>query len=147
MDHSRRGLVSRVCGGISVALAGCLGLGGPETVSSESLKEEHDAVVQTTDKNLFVPETVTIQVDDSVVWYNNGDREHTVTAYDDGIPEEASYFDSGDHESEQRARNDNLDGRLRTGDTYSHTFEVPGEYEYFCIPHERTMIGTVVVEE
>ncbi|QLG64062.1 plastocyanin/azurin family copper-binding protein [Halorarum salinum] len=33
------------------------------------------------------------------------------------------------------------------GETYEHTFEVEGEYGYFCIPHEGAgMVGTVTVD-
>ncbi len=33
------------------------------------------------------------------------------------------------------------------GHEYSHTFEVPGEYEYYCVPHQSVgMKGTIIVE-
>jgi plastocyanin len=48
------------------------------------------------------------------------------------LPKAASAFDSG-----------NLDPK----ETFEHTFDVPGTYRYFCIPHEGTkMYGTVIVE-
>ena len=97
--------------------------------------------------NAFDPETVVVPVSGSVVWYNNEGSEHTVIAYEDEIPDEATYFASGGHESEDEARTRSPTGRLRQGDTYGHTFEVPGEYEYFCKPHEEVMAGTVIVEE
>jgi plastocyanin len=35
---------------------------------------------------------------------------------------------------------------LRTHSFPRHTFDVPGTYQYFCIPHEMAgMTGTVVV--
>ncbi|USZ72747.1 cupredoxin domain-containing protein [Natronosalvus halobius] len=32
------------------------------------------------------------------------------------------------------------------GSTYRHVFTTPGEYEYVCVPHENTMVGTVQVD-
>jgi len=70
-----------------------------------------------------------------------------VTAYDGQIPADAAYFASGGFESEQAARNDISGGLIASGDTYEHTFETPGTYEYVCIPHESSeMTGTIVVE-
>jgi plastocyanin len=40
-----------------------------------------------------------------------------------------------------------MNGAIRTGETYRHTFETSGTHSYFCIPHERAgMVGRVVVE-
>lgn len=147
VKYSRRRVLVGLGAGATLSLAGC---SESEELtpqhSREKLEEEHAAAVETNDRDEFVPSTVTIDTGESVVWYNNRKREHTVTAYEDKIPDDAEYFDSGEHESEQAARDDSGHGVLRAGDTYSHTFDVAGEYEYFCIPHERTMKGTVVVE-
>lgn len=64
---------------------------------------------------------------------------HTVTAYHPdngsdylGIPEGATPWDSG--------------YLMREGETFRHTFEVPGVYDYFCRPHEAAgMVGRLVV--
>ena len=67
------------------------------------------------------------------------------------IPEGAEFFASGGFETEAAAREawqDRLGGGIEAGERYTHTFEVAGEYEYLCIPHETGgMVGTVVVEE
>ena len=48
------------------------------------------------------------------------------------LPPGAQPFDSGD---------------IPAGQVYRHTFTVPGEYRYFCIPHEDMgMVGTVIVQ-
>lgn len=37
---------------------------------------------------------------------------------------------------------------LGEGDEFEWTFEVPGEYTYFCIPHEAAgMVANLTVEE
>ncbi|EJN56852.1 plastocyanin/azurin family copper-binding protein [Halogranum rubrum] len=95
----------------------------------------------------FDPKTLTVSAGTTVRWVNDSDVGHTVTAYGDRIPTEAVYFASGGFESERAARNDVSGGLLATGDTYEHTFDVTGTYEYVCIPHESSgMTGTVTVE-
>jgi plastocyanin len=103
--------------------------------------------------SFYCPETVRISTGETVQWRNTGARAHTVTAYGGTIPDGAAYFASGGFDSEEAARdawfesgNDN--GRLVSGDTFTHRFEVPGQYDYFCVPHEQQgMVGSVVVEE
>ncbi|QCJ47867.1 MULTISPECIES: cupredoxin domain-containing protein [Haloprofundus] len=121
------------------ALAGCNGVSGQG--------DDYDVGMTAT---AFDPPEVTISVGEEVVWQNTSTRDHTVTAYENSIPEEAEYFATGGFENEQAARDGwrDLEGALNNGDTFAHTFEVPGRYEYVCIPHETGgMVGTVVVEE
>jgi plastocyanin len=95
----------------------------------------------------FLPRSITIQKGQTVTWTVDADDAHTVTAYEDEIPEGADYFASGRFSSEEAARDNLGDSLLNEGDTYSVTFETPGTYEYFCIPHESDgMTGTIVVE-
>ena len=105
--------------------------------------------VDMTDELVFDPEEITIAPGDTVVWDNVGAVGHSVTAYEDGIPSDAEYFASGGFASEQAARDGYPgEGNILGGETYEYTFEVPGDYEYFCIPHEAVgMVGTVHVEE
>lgn len=88
----------------------------------------------------FTPDTVRVEVGETVLWKNSSIIVHTVTADPKKatkeesvrLPEGASAFDSG-----------NLDPEA----TFTHTFTVPGTYRYFCIPHEGTkMYGTVIVQ-
>ncbi|ELZ72035.1 halocyanin [Haloferax sp. Atlit-10N] len=99
----------------------------------------------------FDPPTLTVEVGDEVVWRNTSSRGHTVTAYEGTLPEDAAFFASGNYETEQAARDaysNSLGGLIGSGETYTYTFDVPGEYEYLCIPHEQAgMVGTIVVEE
>jgi len=99
----------------------------------------------------FEPETLEVEVGTTVVWQNTNSRAHTVTAYQDAIPDGAAYFATGGFDSEAAAREQwfqNGDGNLYGGDTFSYTVEVPGTYEYFCIPHESGgMAGTIEVTE
>lgn len=98
------------------------------------------AEVTMTDRLLFAPDTVTIEVGSAVRWTNTSVLPHTVTAdpakaadaANVQLPAGASTFDSGD---------------MPRGAVFVHTFTVPGTYRYVCIPHElAAMVGVVVVK-
>jgi plastocyanin len=95
----------------------------------------------------FEPASLTVQSGDPVEFTNDASEAHSVTAYDDGLPRRADYFATGGAQSEEEARSDIAAGLLQQGDKFELTLEVPGEYRYFCIPHEDDgMIGTIMVE-
>jgi plastocyanin len=72
----------------------------------------------------FEPAEVTVAVGDSVTWTNNDSVAHDVTA---------DSFSSGEA------------GGMAGGDTFEHTFEEAGSFDYVCTVHPG-MDGTVVVE-
>jgi plastocyanin len=89
----------------------------------------------------YRPAKVTIHTGEAVEWKNNSWFTHTVTAQpsladdkkDVQLPDGAVPFHSGD---------------ILKGETFSHTFTVPGTYRYFCMPHEnKGMVGEVIVEK
>ncbi|MCO8243890.1 MULTISPECIES: plastocyanin/azurin family copper-binding protein [unclassified Haladaptatus] len=143
---NRRAFLAGVVGATSVTLAGCSSV---LNMGSESRSMGGDFDIGTSSMD-FHPEKFTATVGDTVVWKNTGMRQHTVTAYENLIPDDAEYFASGGFDSEQAARDgwNNGKGGILQGRTYEHTFEVPGKYPYLCIPHEsRGMVGTIVVKE
>lgn len=79
----------------------------------------------------FSPASLTVPSGTTVTWTNKDSFDHTVTA-DDGS------YDSGN---------------LAQGKTWSHTFNAPGTYHYYCKPHAskgsdgayKGMTGTIVV--
>lgn len=83
-----------------------------------------DATVSIVD-NAFDPPSVTVSVGSVVLWTNNGNLPHTVTATDP-----AGLFDSG---------------TLDPGQAFEFTFAAPGTYQYMCVIHPE-MVGSVVVE-
>ena len=106
--------------------------------------------VEMTDGLVFDPESIEIAPGDTIEWPNVGSVGHSVTFYQDGIPDGATYFASGGFDSEEAARTgwNNGEGNVAGGESVSHTFETLGTYEYFCIPHESAgMVGEVVVTE
>ena len=102
-------------------------------------------------RNEFVPDTYEITAGDTVGWRNTSSADHTVTAYDDGIPGSATYFATGGYETEAAAREEWFDsrgGNLGPRETFEQTFGVAGTYAYVCLPHERAgMTGKIVVSE
>ena len=76
--------------------------------------------------NFFDQANITVEPGTTVTWVQSGDNAHTTTSYD-------GLWDSGMIEG-------------GSGGTFSFTFEEPGTYDYYCIPHESMgMIGSVTV--
>jgi len=148
MTFSRRAFVRGIAGASALsALAGCTGQTEADSTPTTAGAPESATAEMTDDLN-FAPETVEVSVGGTVTWENVGAVAHSVTAYEDGIPEGADYFASGDFGGEAAANEAYPEeGALGEGDTYQHTFDTPGEYDYYCIPHESVMKGTVVVRE
>ena len=167
---SRRSFVGLLSGAAMGGLAGCFGGGGDGDPTTDAGPDPTDAptdeatttstptattttgadeTVEMRDNRVFRPQAVTIEPGDTVVWENVSSTSHTVTAYADGVPESSAYFASGGFESETAARDDwdgAGDGAIAPGETYRHTFDRRGFYEYFCIPHEGAeMVGFVEV--
>jgi plastocyanin len=87
----------------------------------------------------FQPSHITIKVGDTVKWDNVGnsvhhatsDPSHAIKPDDVANPSGAKPFDSG---------------FLPPGQSFSHTFTVPGTYKYVCAAHEMSgMSGEIVV--
>lgn len=83
----------------------------------------------------FDPSNITIPVGSEVTWINEDSSQHTVTSGNltdqglDGIYDGRFYS-----------------GTLGSEDSFSHTFNEPGIYSYFCSPHP-WMIGFVIVDD
>jgi plastocyanin len=129
----RRAALRTMGAAATVGLAGCLGgSSGPKTVRMVGLDYE--------------PRRVSVRVGGTVDWVNDSDIGHSVTAYGDRLPEDATYFATGGFETESAARTNVEAGLIGADETFSHTFESAGEHPYFCVPHEGSgMTGVVVV--
>ena len=85
----------------------------------------------------YTPGNLTVPVGTTVTWINSdGAIPHTVTA---GWPDSDSI--GLDYPGGNGFDSDFMSG----GATYEHTFEVPGEYDYYCLLHP-WMLGSVTVE-
>jgi plastocyanin len=121
--------------------------GGPNVVEGVPADADHVVDMQAV---AFDPQELTIKRGDTVAWRFAAGEPHSVTAYEDELPDGATYWASGDFDSEQAAREgwENGQGAIQKGESYVRTFETSGEHGYVCIPHETAgMTGTVVVEE
>ena len=133
---SRRQFISRT-GGLAVALGlvpliqGC---------GSSAESKSDDLEIEMNDELGFEPKELTIEVGQTVIWKNVGKMVHTSTndpskaqkTEHSVLPQGAPAWDSG---------------LLRTGQTWTHTFDVAGDYSYFCVPHESmNMVGKIVVK-
>jgi len=120
--------------------------GGPNVV--DGVPDDADHVV---DMNAvaYDPADLTVSAGDTVAWTHTAGEPHSVSAYQDGIPDGATYWASGGFDSEEAARSgwESGQGAVQSGQSYVRTFETTGTHEYFCIPHEAAgMVGTVTVE-
>jgi plastocyanin len=108
--------------------------------AARGAKQKADIVIDMNSRLKYTPDRVSINVGSTVEWKNNSTFVHTVTAdpaaavnaRDVKLPDGAQPFNSGS---------------ISPGGTFRYTFTVPGEYRYFCIPHEAAgMIGEIVVQ-
>jgi plastocyanin len=115
-------------------------------ISVTSCAQDADSTVELTPTRRYDPATLTVPVGTTVTWVNSSDEAHSVTAYGSSLPSGAKYFSSTGFSSEAQARA-HVEKLLTAGQKYSVVFDVPGTYEYFCIPHEdQGMTGKIRVE-
>jgi plastocyanin len=77
----------------------------------------------------FEPSDVTIKAGETVTWTNDEGVAHDV----DKTSGPGAQFSSGP------------EGGMMEGDTFEHTFDKPGTYEYVCRVHAPGMAGTIEV--
>jgi plastocyanin len=120
--------------------------GGPNVV--EGVPEDANHVVDMA-AVAYEPAELTVSKGDTVAWKWAAGEAHSVTAYEEQLPEGAEYWASGGFDSQSAAEAgwENGRGAVKSGHSYVHTFETAGSHEYYCIPHEAAgMVGTVIVE-
>ncbi|MFT4920913.1 MAG: plastocyanin [Haloarculaceae archaeon] len=107
------------------------------------------STVDMTSELKYAPKRIEVEQGTTVTWKNTGSIGHTITAYEDEIPDGADYFASGGFDSQQAAVDgyeSDQSGNVPKGESYEYTFETKGEYKYYCIPHEMNgMVGFVKV--
>ncbi len=136
---TRRQLLSRaglsvLALGLAPVVAAC---GGARARSSTSTAA--GTVIEMNDQNRFVPEKVTLRVGDTVTWRNVGSVAHTVT----GDPSKAMQESSVRLPAGAKPWDS---GYIAGGQSWSRKFDTPGEYTYFCIPHEAMgMVASLTV--
>jgi plastocyanin len=108
---------------LSIVAALCL---AAVLVFAPAALAQGQTVTVSMEDNYFDQPNITVEPGTTVTWVQTGQNPHTTTSYD-------GLWDSGIVEG-------------GSGGTFSFTFEEPGTYGYYCIPHEaQGMTGTVTV--
>ena len=123
----------------TVALAAVLAC-GCASGSQEPGAAAAAAVVKMTNFD-YEPGTVRVRAGETVEWQNKSIvSSHTVTC------DAAKARDASAHVALPAGAEPFDSGKVKAKGTYRHTFAVPGQYRYFCIPHEGMgMVGEVEV--
>jgi plastocyanin len=107
-------------------LLAMLSLGALLVFAPSAWAQGQEEVTVRMEDNFFDPANITIEPGTTVTWVQSGNNPHTTTSYD-------GLWDSGMIEGGSEG-------------TFSFTFEEPGTFDYFCIPHEDMgMVGNVTV--
>jgi plastocyanin len=120
------------CLAVALVVAGCGdddddggGGGGGATTEEQAAPEASGGSTEVSMKDIkFDPGEVTVNAGDTVTWVNDDSVGHDVTA--DG-------FKSGEP------------GEMQNGDTFEHTFDEAGTFDYVCSVHPG-MDGSVTVK-
>lgn len=107
----------------------------PLVIACTVLTVSIPAVAVTVDVDIhhfaFDPPTVQISVGDAVRWTNMDFIIHTATGQTGpGTLIPSGAFDSGD---------------LKFGQSFQFTFNTPGVYHYYCVPHGSSMQGVITI--
>jgi len=174
MDESRRQFVAALTAGVTGALAGCGGSdsGTPTEESTptanEMATETDDGMATETDGDM-VTETdsgTATETDDGMGTVTPEPVAQTVAVGADGLRFSPRSFeidagdtvlwewDAGGHNVKPDSIPDGSDwsgtagsGTFGSGHTYSYTFDVAGDYSYYCAPHRSAdMKGSFVVK-
>ena len=105
--------------GLGMALAAAI----PEALPSREAAAAANAAAIRIDNFNFAPPTLVVAPGTTVTWTNADDSPHTVREKDGNFKSAA----------------------LDTDDTFTQTFTVPGEYQYFCSIHPY-MTAKIVVK-
>lgn len=143
MASRRQFLKGLGAGAALVPVAGC---SGEDSEPAPTTTETGPTTVAAgPEKRLrFEPETVEVSVGDTVEWEFKSTG-HNVTSKPEASPKCQNPEGAEPFASYEGDRHFAVN---EVGTTFSHTFEVPGEYVYVCTPHAgQGMVGTVIVSE
>jgi plastocyanin len=136
----RRTFLSAVGASTLAGLAGCASSGDTGTPQPA----DNEVLVAPNNNFRFFPDPLTVSTGTTVTWTFESPS-HNVSCKPDNwnsasLPDDAEPFASYEGTNSYET--------LAEGETYEHTFEVAGTYEYVCVPHVNNgMVATVVVEE
>lgn len=161
----RRGYLRAIGAGSTIAIAGLAGCSGPEgetepeggedgTPTQQGETDSEGEAAGTTTQQipnevamlaedsefLFDPIGLYVEPGETITWINESGS-HSTTAYTEDNPSEVRRIP-------EDAEGWNSETLSEQGAEFTHTFEVEGTYDYYCIPHKSTgMVARLVVGE
>jgi plastocyanin len=145
----RAALRGLAIGGLALAaaptLAACGGAattgGGAAVAKPAAVQASAATTIEMGDQNKFTPDSITVKKGTTVTWKNTGSMPHNVV-------NDATIAIDKAHAKAPSGTKPFTSPMLMGGGVWSHTFETPGEYVYFCQPHEALgMVAKVIVTE
>ena len=100
--------------------------------------------------SFYQPRILTVQVGDIVSWINGDTHTHFVTHMKDNYPWRDYTPVMDDELEEELEKVDNTffsSSDIEPGKTFTHSFNKPGIYKYFCFPNPIDMQGEIIVNE
>ena len=144
---TRSGLAIVALPALLAVLVGCSGMSpaAPDDATSapDSSAVEPGPNEVVTLSLRFMPEDITVPVGTTVTWRNGETIGHTITSGAWGDVNESTGLRGS--QTADGLFDHALAPMGQEGDTFSFTFDEPGEYLYFCQPH-LTMNARVIVE-
>jgi plastocyanin len=134
---SRRGFMRTATGTVAAAGVAGTAAGQEETEEGEGGGGggTEEVVVGPGGELAFDPEDLEIQPGTTVHWTWDSDNHNVVPSEK---PEDSGF--EGTEGGDDQTHN--------AGHEYEHTFEVEGDYEYYCTPHRQAgMVGSITVSE
>ena len=140
--------VIAACGGSQPTSAGAQ-TGGAKTAPAatpaaggKTAPASGGTTVEMNDQNRFVPAAITVKKGTTVTWKNAGQTMPHNVVTDPNLAIDKA------HAKVPTGAQPFTSPMLTPGQSWQHTFDVVGEYAYFCQPHEALgMLGTVTVTE
>lgn len=137
MGATRRAYLRGLATAGAVGLAGCTG-------GSSDAEQDADILAGPSGRFVFDPEEFTVNVGETVTWFfaSAGHNVSGRPAASDHVelPQGGEPFSSYDPAAGPFEL-------VPKGETFTHTFETPGDFQYVCVPHISSgMVGRVVVD-
>ena len=104
----------------------------PDVVADEEPAGERTVRIAHDTPRGFDPDVAWVEVGGTVTWESEARDQHDTASIEGRVPEEGEGWTSG---------------FLERGETFSHTFEEEGVYDYVCTLHESWMVASVLVGE
>jgi plastocyanin len=135
------GVAVLVGGSALTACGGAAGAGGKTAGEPAAAKPAAGLVVEMNDQNTYAPPTLSVKKGTTVTWKNGGTMPHNIVS-------DATIAIDKTHARVPSGVKPFISPMLMGGGTWSYTFDVPGEYGYFCQPHEALgMVARITVTD